>query len=252
MASQGIAIELLTENADINYHPERLGFTALMHAVRNGNIGGVKFLLKNGANVNIINSENKTAIILAIISNNVPMIELLLENRASLEPEDNGGVSPLTYAVRHVGAKINIMVVKILLKAGATPDADVLLEAVHSINSSPETVKLLVKHIPENDREKMTEGAMAEAMSAYDEEMITALTNDSQGRRRGQATTSASIDLFVGDEDEYEGKAEGSKRKRHVRRSRRKTKRHKTRQRGKKCKTRRGKQRVKKRTRKHN
>lgn len=57
--------------------------TALMMASSNNRLDIVKLLINNGADVNIINDENNTALSIAMLKNNQEIVQLLLQNGAN-------------------------------------------------------------------------------------------------------------------------------------------------------------------------
>lgn len=73
--------------------------TALMIAIKNHFADFVKHLLLYGANVNIQNKNNVTALHLAVIQNNVPLIKLLLKQNLITDVKDVLGKTPYDYAL---------------------------------------------------------------------------------------------------------------------------------------------------------
>ncbi|MCL4360949.1 ankyrin repeat domain-containing protein [Candidatus Dependentiae bacterium] len=94
------AKKLLNAGADIN-SLNNMGYTPLMLAVMNGNVNFVKFLLKNGANVNF-NTGRNSALTLAIRIPSIiekELVQLLVDNGADLNVKIQGE-TPLELAKR--------------------------------------------------------------------------------------------------------------------------------------------------------
>jgi len=95
-------IELLVKyGGDININ-NKGNETPLMSAVVAGDLKSVKYLLSNGANPNNVNLSGKSAIMMIDI--NAPYItieiaKLLIEAGASVNVEDNQGLTPMEWAV---------------------------------------------------------------------------------------------------------------------------------------------------------
>jgi ankyrin repeat protein len=88
-------------------------------ASANGDAAGIKLLLDRGADVNAIDPNGRTPLILATATDNVPvdLIALLLDRGAKLEPKTEFGLTALDYAKLHGETPM----VDMLTKAGA-PD----------------------------------------------------------------------------------------------------------------------------------
>lgn len=103
------------ENYDVNYifyqnTPNET--TALIHAVYYERKEIVELLLKNKANVNIVNYDNETAL---IYSNDIYISELLINNNANVNIQDNTGKTSLIHNI----IKNNIDIIELLLESGA-------------------------------------------------------------------------------------------------------------------------------------
>jgi ankyrin repeat protein len=113
-------------NASINAKSKK-GETALLNAVMEyGSSSGVitKALIAAGANVDDVNGDGQTPLILAAQRNNLEVINLLLEAHASINLSDKTGQTALMY-VRPDGIGPSSEVVKALLAAGsAVNDTD--------------------------------------------------------------------------------------------------------------------------------
>ena len=87
------------ENYDVNYifyqgTPNQT--TALIYAVYYDRLEIVELLLKNKANVNIVNYDNETAL---IYSDDIYITELLINNNANVNVQDNTGKTPLIHNI---------------------------------------------------------------------------------------------------------------------------------------------------------
>lgn len=91
--------------------------TPLSEAVSNNYYDITKFLLKNGAKVNV-HKLSRPILISAIINENNDITELLLEYGADVNVSDRSLATPLHYATLFD----NIKIVKLLLKHGANLD----------------------------------------------------------------------------------------------------------------------------------
>jgi len=97
-------------------HTDKFGFTALMHAVINGNKDVVKYLLDHGANISIKNNRGQTAAFFAINSSNKDIIKLLIRRDPDLINNKNElGAQLLLFGVK----KGNQDIVELLLELGA-------------------------------------------------------------------------------------------------------------------------------------
>jgi ankyrin repeat protein len=96
------------------------GWTALHWATYVGDKGAIKFLVKEGANINAVmpTNFNQTALHLAIINSNTEIVELLLESGADVNTTDWMGRSVLSYAFQTKSREM----VKLLLNKGAVFD----------------------------------------------------------------------------------------------------------------------------------
>ena len=89
---------LLKLGADINAVSEDRGYTAVMDAVWRGNEKITRFLIEKGAELNTINKEGQTNLILAVGANRENIVKLLAENGANPDTRDSMGMSAYNYA----------------------------------------------------------------------------------------------------------------------------------------------------------
>ena len=112
--------ELINQGIDINYQEDNCKWSALMFAVKKGNKDLVRLLLDEGANINLVNCNGRTAIILAIEHNREEIVKMLLDMNPPpiLEPEESGAFSPLLFAVRFSTPEVVRMLVNSGMKTG--------------------------------------------------------------------------------------------------------------------------------------
>lgn len=135
---------LLKSGANINYQNKR-GYTPLMIAIdAQGRAKLVEFLLLNGADPNVINKDDLTALHIASYFGNKDVVNLLIKYGANLEIEDDNGLRALHQACYGGYADI----VKSFIEAGADVNAKSKtgLTPLHlaAIGGDVETVKLLL------------------------------------------------------------------------------------------------------------
>jgi ankyrin repeat protein len=106
--------ELLQQGADINAQG-RFGNTPLMMAVQSDKVDMVKLLLKKGADPDGLGG---AALLTAIDGDNLEIVKLLLEGGANTDVAENDGTTPLTKAVQ----RNHTAMVKLLLEKGANPN----------------------------------------------------------------------------------------------------------------------------------
>ena len=110
------AKQAINEGADINTKAD-FGSTALMDAIMFNNIGMVTLLLDNGVNVNAKDEtfNGGTALIFAAANGHVEIAKLLLNKGADITAKDNSGRTVLRAAVGGGNPEL----VKLLLAKGA-------------------------------------------------------------------------------------------------------------------------------------
>ncbi|XP_059449596.1 integrin-linked protein kinase 1 [Corylus avellana] len=89
----------------------------LMYLANEGNLGGIKELLDSGTNVNFRDSDDRTALHVAVCQGHTDVVRLLLERGAEVNRKDRWGSTPLADAVYYK----NHDVIKLLEKHGAKP-----------------------------------------------------------------------------------------------------------------------------------
>jgi len=87
----------------------------LMHAAKNGDMGTVKVLLENNADINARDDYGWTALMWAAYNGYTEIVNLLLENNADVNAQNVWGNTALIWAAR----KGHTPVVKSLLEKGA-------------------------------------------------------------------------------------------------------------------------------------
>lgn len=112
----GLMEDWLALGADINAVNSN-NCSALMLACGNGDYETAKRLLELGADVNKANSWGEVALILAVSSHNLELLSLLLENGADVNAQTKGGITALMCA-----SFSNAKTVEFLLNHGAEVD----------------------------------------------------------------------------------------------------------------------------------
>jgi ankyrin repeat protein len=95
------------------------GNTPLYKAVKSGNVGDVKRLLKGGANPNICNAHHLTPLHQAAYWGETEIVELLLKHGAKADADNGKGWTALHSAAVSGGLKSRKEIIGMLLKKGA-------------------------------------------------------------------------------------------------------------------------------------
>ncbi|XP_065580136.1 26S proteasome non-ATPase regulatory subunit 10-like [Artemia franciscana] len=123
-------IENLLECNGIYFHPNRIWnmvffsgkpakCTPLHCAARKGNLEICKLLVSKVATVDVLDSDNRTALVDAVIKNQIHVIEYLLERGANPNAKNHKCVTALHFAA----SEGNLKICQILVSKGATVDA---------------------------------------------------------------------------------------------------------------------------------
>jgi ankyrin repeat protein len=147
--------QLLQSGIDINTQHPTSGTTVLMIASSYYYYDDmVEFLISKGADVNLKDSEGKTALLWAS-SNSLENAKILISNGAKVNEAANDGMTPFLQATLGVSSgKVPIEMCELLRKNGANINAELKRQsalkwtALHyaSANGDAELVKYLIKH----------------------------------------------------------------------------------------------------------
>lgn len=147
--------DLLKSGVDINTQHPTSGTTVLMIASSYYYYDDmVEFLVRKGADVNLKDSEGKTALLWAA-SNSFPNAKILVANGAKVNEAANDGMTPFLQATLGVSSgKVPIELCELLRKKGANINATLQRtsatgwNALHYavVNGNVELVKYLIKH----------------------------------------------------------------------------------------------------------
>lgn len=107
------------EKADVNEVDEKDGKTPLMRAVKNEKINVIKYLIKQGANINVTDIKLSSPLIEAALNCNIEIIDLLLEHGADLELKTPDGFT----ALFRCASESKIMSMEYLIAKGADLEA---------------------------------------------------------------------------------------------------------------------------------
>jgi len=136
---------LLSKGADVNTRNEQ-GWTALMVAVSNSWVEGVKALLSAGADVNARGKDGRTALSLAIVLGRNDVARILVEGGADVHRRDEAGGTLLMLAVcnnRRETVKFLVSAARADIDAARKDGSTALLLAVR--HGRTELVKILVE-----------------------------------------------------------------------------------------------------------
>ncbi|XP_013925191.1 PREDICTED: arf-GAP with coiled-coil, ANK repeat and PH domain-containing protein 2 [Thamnophis sirtalis] len=99
--------EALAQGADVNWsNRQKNGFTPLIQAVRGGSLVTCEFLLQNGANVNLRDTQGRGPLHHATILGHTGQVCLFLKRGANQHARDEDGKDPLTVAIEAANADI--------------------------------------------------------------------------------------------------------------------------------------------------
>ena len=93
-----MVIWLIERGADINATSEDRGYTAVMDAVWRGDKKITSYLIEKKADLNTVNKEGQTNIVLAVGADRTEICKMLVENGADPDVPDSMGMSAYGYA----------------------------------------------------------------------------------------------------------------------------------------------------------
>lgn len=93
-----VAELLIAHGAAMDLQSEDRGYSALMDAAATGSLELVEYLLKKGANPNLVSKDGQSAIVIGVGRNDVPLCRKLLDYGADPELADKLGFSARKYA----------------------------------------------------------------------------------------------------------------------------------------------------------
>jgi len=99
---------LLKEGADINMLSENK--TPLMHAIERNNKDITMLLIMNGANTNALNKQNKSPLFYCAKYGNVEITKVLLQNGAKVNIKDRKGRTAVEYALKNDNKKVAVFI----------------------------------------------------------------------------------------------------------------------------------------------
>jgi hypothetical protein len=113
-----------------------------------------KFLIAHHAEINWINNDGSTALIIAVANNNYEMVKLLLDNYAHIDLQNNIGLT----ALMNAGVENNAAIFKLLLDHGANTelkdiDGDTVIEYVYE-KQYQKIIDILNNHAAHSNVEK--------------------------------------------------------------------------------------------------
>ena len=91
---------MMFDGADVNVKDSVLGWTPLIRAASvNSNFEVAKLLIKFKAKIDVLDKENKNALLIATINGNLPFVKVLVENGANFDVQNSYGKSLYDLAV---------------------------------------------------------------------------------------------------------------------------------------------------------
>src|SRR5207247_473694 len=100
----------LAENAELlNARDPGQGYTPLLWATSNNRQEIAKYLIEQGADVNVKANYNYTALHFAAMNRNKELIQALLDKKANANAQDNNGYTPLMYSMQYGGGDPSTM-----------------------------------------------------------------------------------------------------------------------------------------------
>ena len=156
---------LVDNGADVNmkyywraYNQHKM--TPILYAIEKRNFKVVKYLIEKGADINATYEGNgNTALMFATVVADMPIFQLLLQQKADINQGDNNSFTPLMMVAArssypYIKDENRIYMAKLLLKAGADPtkrtvDGKIALQYAIKTNFS-EMVNLLLPLSPKD------------------------------------------------------------------------------------------------------
>lgn len=138
-------VKMLIENgADINHRTLDLRMSPLHLSVRNGSMVITDLLLSNGADINIRNKIDHTPLHVAVVTNNIEMIRLLIIFNANVDAvtSDQRKESPVLKA-----STISLEITRLLLDAGAKLTQDLKEVHVAILANKPDIALFLLNSV---------------------------------------------------------------------------------------------------------
>ncbi len=157
---------------------EKEAYRTFINSLNVGDINVARFLLENGADINLTDSHGVTVLMNACSQENIEMVKLLLEREADVHIENNGGFNAYTYGKEDRG------IAKLLINHGVNPYPSGLLN-FHKIKKensddmmikSKETKKSQEKSIPELTK-FLSETPLSKVLQSKDPKQLRELIN---------------------------------------------------------------------------
>lgn len=145
-------VKFLLENGAYVNIQDAKDMTALMHATQLCDLKIARLLLSSGANVNLKRNDGATALALCAQNNNIPMARELIAYGADVSLSDQNGQSPLMHAIKNKSE----YVINELLKANAsiaTTDAQGITPLMLAANNNEK--KLLATLLNKRDEQNL-------------------------------------------------------------------------------------------------
>jgi len=156
----------------------------------------VKYLIKNGANVNKKNGDGATPLFVSSEYGHLPVVEHLVRNGAKVNHVDNNGVTPLFFSCQNG----HLLVVEYLIKHGANVNQvnnhGVTPLVVSSQNGRLAIVKYLIKHEADVNKQALN-GATSLFMSSQNGHLSVVRYLINNGANVNQATNDGVTPLLV-------------------------------------------------------
>jgi ankyrin repeat protein len=142
---------MVESGVDVNYQDPQYGSTALMLACNYGFIEMAKFLLDNGAKVNI-QAQNGATALTGAAQQSLELVKLLLDKKADVRLKTEEGNTAFTYSIMGVlSGSMTTEVAELLLEKGANVDeapdkggaAGYTCLMMAARNNNPDLVKFL-------------------------------------------------------------------------------------------------------------